>query len=109
MRSDNSIKDMIFEELERETCDDAYILSFSERDVYFNEGIMYAKRIISKYMKQGHWIQVSDPDDNDNVKCKCSVCEAREIMSKSELENNEVHYCWRCGSYMYFTRREIDD
>ena len=101
MGKQKSIKDMIFEELESETCNDAYILSFSDSYVNFNKGIMCAKRVISKYMKQGQWIQVSDPDDNDNVKCKCSVCEARDEMSKSALENNEVHYCWRCGSYMY--------
>ena len=104
-----SIKDMIFEELERETCDDVDFLSCSERDIYFNKGIVCAKRVISKYMKQGHWIQVSDPDDNDNVKCKCSVCEARDQMSKRALENNEVHYCWRCGSHMYLIGRKIND
>ena len=104
MLSDKSIKDMIFEELERETCDDVDILACSESDMHFNKGIAYAKRAISKYMKHGHWIKVSDPDDNDNVKCKCSVCEARDTMSKKALENNEVHYCWRCGSYMYLIR-----
>lgn len=40
MGKQKSIKDMIFEELERETCGDPYILSFSERDVYFNKGIL---------------------------------------------------------------------
>jgi hypothetical protein len=100
MDKKKSIKDMIFEELERETYDDVDILSCSENDIYFNKGIACAKRAISKYMKQGRWIKVSDPDDNDNVKCKCSVCEAQDEMSKNALENNEVHYCWRCGSYM---------
>lgn len=100
MRSNKSIKDMIFEELEKRTCDDVDILSCSERDIYFNKGIVCAKRVISKCMQQGHWIKVSDSDDNDNVKCKCSVCEAQEEMSKKAFDDNEVHYCWRCGSYM---------
>ena len=109
MRSDKSIKDMIFEELERETYDDVDFLSCSENDIYFNKGIACAKRIISKYMKHGRWIQVSDPDDNDNVKCMCSVCEAQDEMSKKVFDDNEVHYCWRCGSYMYLVGRDKND
>ena len=100
MRSNKSIKDMIFEELERETYDGVDFLSCSETDIYFNKGIVCAKRIISKYMQNGHWIKVSDPDDNDNVKCKCSVCGASDEMSKKAFEDNEVRYCWKCGSYM---------
>lgn len=100
MDKKKSIKDMIFEELERHTCDGVDFLSCSERDIYFNKGIVCAKRAISKYMKQGHWIRVSNPDDNNNVKCKCSVCEAQDEMSKKAFDDNEVHYCWECGSYM---------
>lgn len=40
MSKQKSIKDMIFEELESETCNDAYILSFSDSYMNFNKGIL---------------------------------------------------------------------
>lgn len=64
-------------------------------DVYINKGLMIAKDIIEKLPT----IKV-DTERYGRCKCKCSVCNAQDEMSKKAFDDNEVHYCWRCGSYM---------
>jgi hypothetical protein len=46
--------------------------------------------------RHGKWICISEPDENDNVQCKCSVCEAGDLHAK----NTVVPYCPHCGAKM---------
>ena len=45
---------------------------------------------------QGHWIIESDRDENDNLQCRCSVCQAGDVQAFDAI----VPYCWHCGSRM---------
>ena len=47
-------------------------------------------------VRHGKWICISEPDENDNVQCNCSVCGARDLHAKDMV----VPYCWKCGANM---------
>lgn len=55
-----------------------------------------APTVDAEPVRHGKWIDVSEPDGNDNVQCRCSECSAGDTHSKSMV----VPYCWRCGTKM---------
>lgn len=47
-------------------------------------------------VRHGKWINISEPDENDNVSCECSLCGAGEEHAKGFI----VPFCWKCGARM---------
>lgn len=47
-------------------------------------------------VRYGKWICISEPDENDNVQCNCSVCGAKDLHAKDMV----VPYCWKCSAKM---------
>ena len=46
-------------------------------------------------VRHGKWIQIGERD-NDEVTCRCNVCNRTDTFSKSI----DVPYCWHCGAKM---------
>lgn len=57
---------------------------------------MAIKALQEPERKRGRWIKLSEPDENDNIKCRCSECHAEDVHSKSAI----VPFCWKCGADM---------
>lgn len=72
---------------------------------YQNENHMFTydeikKLIMDTPTRYGKWIKQSSPDDNGDIICSCSLCDALEEMCIYAFDKNEVQYCWRCGATM---------
>lgn len=54
------------------------------------------EKMRNTHQSQGHWIIESDRDENNNLQCRCSVCQAGDVQASDAI----VPYCWHCGSHM---------
>ena len=68
--------------------------------VWSVEADSIAEIIGCERVRRGTWWKKTEPDENNNIICECSVCGALDDMSIGAFESGEVHFCWRCGAKM---------
>lgn len=63
------------------------------RDIAMRQPIVDAVEVV-----HGHWIYEEEPDENNNIQARCSVCFAGDLHATALIDN--VPYCWKCGAKM---------
>ena len=62
------------------------------------KAIVNAPTVDAVEVVHGRWIYEEEPDENNNIQARCSVCFAGDLHATALM--NKVPYCWKCGAKM---------